>query len=90
MLVKAPSKKYTNFEIAQKLNSDDKFNIECVAAYLSVHQEQWRNTYDISGEPAILGTLYNLGARTPRVNPQPNPFGKKVKTCYWHMELLLK
>ena len=89
-LVDAVSKRNTNFDIARKLQSDDSFNIECVAAYLSTHQDQWCDVYDISGDPAILGTLYNVGARSPHKNPKPSPFGQKVKECYWHMELLLQ
>ena len=78
-----------NLEIAYRLHTDSEYNIYCVAAYLSLHQSQWAETYDISNNPAILGSLYNLGEKTPHTNPVPNPFGEDVASCYWYMELLL-
>ena len=77
-------------QIAKKLRYDNAYNIQCAAAYLSYLEAYWDKEYDVSTDPAIWGTLYNMGPRTPHGKPQPNWFGKKVGGYYRHMELLLK
>ena len=67
-------------------------NVMYVAAYLKYWEDRWESKYTrISYDPAILGTLYNLGtrAKSPNANPKPNKFGKYVKDNYLHMGKLL-
>ena len=74
--------------IAKRLTVDSQ-NIKYVAAYLNYIQDYWKNTYDISGRPDILGTLYNIGEGSPNTSPQSNDFGKEVQKQYGHMLELL-
>ncbi len=77
-----------DYQLATKLQ-DDVFNITCVAAYVAYLQDLWCDVFDISQNPAIIGTMYNVGERTPNTSPKANAFGKRVETCGWYMELLL-
>ena len=74
--------------IAQRLTVNLQ-NIYYVAAYLSYMQDAWINTYDISNRPDILGTLFNLGERTPNTSPKANDFGNEVEKQHAHMLELL-
>ena len=78
-----------NWQVAYSLQNDSAYNINCAAAYLSYLQMRWDGAYDVSTDPAIWGTLYNMGERTPHSNPQSNWFGNKVNGYYWYMQLLL-
>ena len=84
-----PLESISNLQLAQKLQNDTVFNIQCAAAYLSYLDTYWDAAYDVSADPAIWGTLYNMGALTPQNNPKPNWFGEKVNGYGWYMELLL-
>ena len=54
---------------AKRLDNDYE-NIMYVAAYLSQFVDQWKEEFpEISVRPDILGTLFNLGYRTPNPNP---------------------
>ena len=79
----------SNLQLAQMLQDDATFNIQCAAAYLSYLDTYWDPAYDVSADPAIWGTLYNMGALTPHNTPKPNWFGEKVCGYGWYMELLL-
>lgn len=68
-------------------------NVKYVAAYLKYWINVWKPTYpNIYKDPAILGTLYNLGdrAKKPNKSPKPNDFGKFVKKKYSYVGGLLK
>ena len=78
-----------NLRIAKMLKSDNVYNIQCAAAYLSYLESYWDTAYDVSADPTIWGTLYNMGPLTPHGNPKPNWFGEKVGGYYWYMERLL-
>ncbi len=56
---------------------DPRTNIAYVAAYLKHFQDTWAEEYPaIAQDPAILGTLYNLGhEKVPNGSPEPNEFG---------------
>ena len=68
------------------------WNVRYVAAYLKYWQDKWGATLDISGDPAILATLYNLGdrANAPNTTPQPNQFGEYAANQYNHVAMLLQ
>ena len=76
----------------EKRLENDQQNIIYVAADLKYWQNMWEDEYpQISEDPAILGTLYNLGTRAnaPNPNPQSNPFGEYVEENYDYMGDLL-
>ena len=72
-----------DYVILTKLKNP-KLNILYVAAYLQYWQDQWKETMDISDNPEILATLYNLGdnANAPNNSPRPNSFGEYVGKQY--------
>ncbi|PWL44980.1 MAG: hypothetical protein DBY45_04840 [Clostridiales bacterium] len=75
---------------AKRLDNDYE-NIMYVAAYLSQFVDQWKEEFpEISVRPDILGTLFNLGYRTPNPNPSPNSFGSTVGENYQYMRELLE
>lgn len=76
----------------EKRLENNQINIMYVAAYLRYWQDVWEDVYpQISNDPAILGTLYNLGvkANPPNENPQSNPFGDYVEENYIYIGRLL-
>ncbi len=71
---------------------NNQMNIMYVAAYLRYWQDVWEDVYpQISNDPAILGTLYNLGvnAKAPNKSPQSTPFGDYVEENYAYLGQLL-
>jgi len=70
---------------------DDEINVNYTTAYLKYFQDTWQAAYpNISNDPAILGSLYNLGhSKTPHANPQSNWFGDYVQQHYNAMSYLL-
>ena len=78
-----------NWSIAQRLHNDDAYSIKCAAAYLAYLEQRWDGAYDVSQDPSIWGTLYNIGERTPHGNPKPNWFGNKVAVTYSYINRLL-
>lgn len=80
-------------EIYYKLK-DPETNINYAAAYLAMIQNMWCEMYPvISGDTAILATLYNIGenggVRGINDSPTPNPFGNFAKANYPYMQYLL-
>ena len=77
-------------KIASKLLRESE-NIRYVAAYLRYWIDKWEHTYDISGKPEILATLYNLGenANAPNSSPRANSFGEYAQSKYNHVKALL-
>ena len=78
--------------IAKRLMMPEQ-NIRYVGAYLAYGQDVWENSYaSIKNDPAILGTLYNLGVDTkkPHSAPKANDFGEHVKKVYDLMHDLLE
>ena len=73
---------------------DDRTNIRYAAAYLSLIQDLWKETYPcIDGKTAILATLYNVGEYGEHgINstPESNEFGDYAKEKYYHVKELLK
>ena len=80
-------------EIYYKLK-DPETNINYAAAYLAMIQNMWREKYPvISGDTAILATLYNIGEsggdRGINDSPTTNDFGNFAKDNYPYMQYLL-
>ncbi len=76
----------------EKRLENNQINIMYVAAYLRYWQDVWEDVYpQISNDPAILGTLYNLGvnANAPNKNPQSTAFGDYVMENYTYLGELL-
>ena len=70
--------------------SDNETNVRYAAAYLKQLTKAWEPSYkSIAKDPAILGTLYNIGVGTPHKNPEPNDFGRFVRDHYDRMKKLL-
>ena len=70
---------------------NDKSNSEYVAAYLRLIIDEWEDEYpQISEDPAILMTLYNIGVRTPHSDPKANYFGEKALEYYENINSLLE
>lgn len=83
----------TNDQKYTSLLSNDQYNATAVAAYLQYLIDTWKGEYpNIANDPAILGTLYNLGHEktTPNSAPKPNDFGKDVAKSEGHVKSLLK
>ena len=79
--------------ISKRLNNDEQC-IEYVAAYLKLIQNLWHEEYPvISGDTAILATLYNMGEyggeRGINSSPKPREFGLFAKANYPYMQYLL-
>lgn len=70
---------------------DNKTNIRYTAAYIRLQQDMWMPTLDVSNNPGVLATLYNLGknANNPNQNPKANPFGQYVEDNYDMLKQLL-
>ncbi len=74
-------------EIITKL-AQDSLNILYGAAYIRIILSRWeKEDYPIDNKPEIIGTLYSTGLfysdgkeRFPKINPQANEFGKRVKS----------
>lgn len=81
---------YNHNLIIEKLNQDS-INIEYIAAYLNLLSNMWEDEFpEIRNNPAILGTLYNLGhEKIPHSDPQPNDFGLIVNNNMYLMNELL-
>jgi RHS repeat-associated protein len=78
-----------NIALSRRLE-DDKINSLYVAAYIKFIQDKWQGEFPaIADRPDILGTLYNLGVKTPHGNPEPNDFGSYVQEHYGLMSYLL-
>ncbi len=80
-------------EIYHKLK-DPETNINHAAAYLAMIQNMWNKEYpEISGDTAILATLYNIGEyggeRGINSSPKPREFGLFAKANYPYMQYLL-
>ncbi len=75
-------------ELILKLTNDS-LNIFYAAAYIRIIQSRWeKEGFLLDDKPEIIGTLYSTGLfyrdgkeRTPRMNPDANGFGKKVKNA---------
>ncbi len=83
---------YRRALVAYKLLIDS-INIKYAAAYCGFIQDFWRKAYPkISGDTAVLATLYNkghYGSGGPHSNPKSNDFGKYAKKYYKRMRELL-
>lgn len=83
---------YRRALVAYKLLIDS-INIKYAAAYCGFIQDLWRKAYPkISGDTAVLATLYNkghYGSGGPHSNPKSNDFGKYAKKYYKRMRKLL-
>ena len=67
-------------------------NINYAAAYVKYFKDTWVGEYpNIANDPAILGTLYNMGHNqtTPNTSPKANLFGTNVGKHYGAMAYLL-
>lgn len=69
-------------------------SIMYATAYLKYFQDTWGDTYsEISGNTAILATLFNIGHEntTPNSNPKANDFGKFAKdnNNYYYVKSLI-
>ncbi len=76
----------------EKRLENNQTNIMYVAAYLRYWQDVWEDVYpQINNDPAILGTLYNLGVRAnaPNKSPRSTPFGDYVEENYTYLGQLL-
>ncbi len=77
---------YSNNEssIRHERLEDNSWNIRYVAAYIKALTDLWTSEYpEISSDPAILGSLYNLGHnKSPHDNPKANWFGTEVSYVY--------
>ena len=70
--------------------TNDRSNCYYVAAYIRYFQDTWEEEFpSIAERPDILGTLYNIGQRTPKPNPEVNYFGQYVMDIYDIMDGLL-
>ncbi len=76
----------------EKRLENNQTNIMYVAAYLRYWQDVSEDVYpQINNDPAILGTLYNLGVRAnaPNKSPRSTPFGDYVEENYTYLGQLL-
>ena len=70
---------------------DPHTNLVYATAYSAMILIRWKTAgYDISNDPEIFATLYNLGPfrsdgseRTPHGSPQPNSFGERAAQFYY-------
>ena len=83
---------YRKALVAYKLKINS-INIRYAAAYCGLIQDLWRKKYpNISGDTAVLATLYNIGEfgkNGINSNPKSNDFGKFAKSYYKKMRKLL-
>lgn len=73
---------------------DPLMNVRYVAAKIAFDQERWKAAgFDISDQPEILGTLYNISSiekpHEPHAEPDSNDFGKGVAENYGTVKRLL-